>query len=274
MANIFSLNGNFVSADKAVVSILDPGFLYGQGLFETMRSYNGRIFRSDSHIERLINSAPTIDLDLGFDKKYFQDILTFSLKKSGLKSAYLRLTVWQAKERVNCAVFVEDRDFLKKENYEKGFKAIISSFRQNEFSPLSKIKSSSYLYMLLAYNEARKKGADEALLLNTKGFICEASRANIFLVKDNCIITPLVSCGCLSGITRDTVLDIARKEKIKTFEEEIMPEDLARSDEAFLTNSLIEVMPLVMVDGAAIKKGAPGKITETISKRYRGLAEK
>mgnify|MGYP001558079503 CR=1 FL=1 len=274
MPGLFFLNGDFVSPNKAVTSIFGPGFLYGQGLFETMRSYNGRIFRSDSHIERLINSAPLIDLNLEFDKNYLKDILISSLKKSGLKSAYLRLTVWQGQSKANCAVFVEERGFFKREDYEKGFKAIISGFRQNEFSPLSGIKSSSYLYMLLAYKEARKKGADEALLLNTKGFIAEASRANIFLVKDNCLVTPLVSCGCLPGITRDTVLDIARKEKIKTFEEEVTPEDLARSEEAFLTNSLIEVMPLVIVEGAAIKKGSPGKITETILKRYRGLTEK
>ena len=125
--------------------------------------------------------------------------------------------------------------------------------------------------LLLAYQEAKKKTADEAILLNTRDFLAEASRANIFLVKDNCLLTPSLDCGCLPGITRDTVLGLAAKERIKVIETKLKPEDIQRADEAFLTNSLIEVMPLVAVEGRPIKKGIPGKITERILKRYKGL---
>jgi branched-subunit amino acid aminotransferase/4-amino-4-deoxychorismate lyase len=161
---------------------------------------------------------------------------------------------------------------LQKEDYWKGFRAVISKhFRQNEFSPLSGIKSANYLPMLLAYRQAKAQGYDEALLLNTQGFLSEASRSNIFFVKDNCLITPSSDCGCLPGITRDTVLSIAAREKIQCLEAKVSPEELKKADEAFLTNSLVEVMPLVAADGRPILKGKPGKITELILKRYRSL---
>ena len=265
------LNGEFIEKEKARVSVFDHGFLYGQGLFETMRAYNRKIFRVDSHIERLFKSAPIINLGLPFDRASLKSCLAACLEENDLKDAYVRLTVWQAQEAVNFAVFAKEYSFPEKKDYEKGARAIISCFRQDEFSPLSRIKSSNYLHLLLAYQEAKKKGMDEAILLNSRGFVCEASRANIFIVKDNCLLTPSLDCGCLPGIARDTLISIAAREKIETIEAEIAREDLGECQEAFLTNSLIEVMPLVGVDSRPVGQGFPGKITEIVLREYKKI---
>ena len=265
------INGKFVEEEEAKVDITSSGFLYGQGVFETMRAYNERVFRLDSHLERLFKALPVLNLELTAGPEVLKKAVKQALKENNLKDAYLRITVWQGKDKAEAAVFARAYNFLNKEDYRKGFKAIVSGFRQNEFSVLSGIKSANYLPLLLAYQEAKKKNADEAILLNTRGFLAGASRANIFLVKDNCVLTPSSDCGCLPGITRDTVLGLAGKEKMKVIEIKLKPEDIQRADEAFLTNSLIEVMPLVAVEGRPIKKGIPGKITERILKRYKGL---
>ena len=264
-------NGKFVKEEEAKVGITSAGFLYGQGAFETMRAYNERVFRLDSHLERLFKALPILNLELAVGQEVLKKAVKQALKENNLKDAYLRITVWQGKDKAEAAVFARAYNFLNKEDYCKGFKAIVSSFRQNEFSLLSGIKSANYLHLLLAYQEAKKKNADEAILLNTRDFLAEASRANIFLVKDNCLLTPSLGCGCLPGITRDTVFAIARKEKLKCLEARITSEDLEKADEAFLTNSLIEIMPLVSVDDRPIKKGMPGKITELLLARYRSL---
>lgn len=266
------LDGKFVEEKEARVSIFDPGFLYGQGAFETMRAYNKKIFRLDSHIERLLKALPLLEIKIGQGAEALKEAALGCIKENNLKDAYVRLTVWQGADKGHIAIFAKSYDFLQKEDYRKGFRAVISkTFRQNEFSPLSGIKSANYLPLLLAYRQAKAQGYDESLLLNTQGFLSEASRANIFFIKDNCLITPLLDCGCLPGITRDTVLSIAAKEKIRCLEAKVSPEELKKADEAFLTNSLIEVMPLVAVDDRPILKGNPGKITELIQKRYRSL---
>ena len=267
------LNGKFVEEEEAKVDITSGGFLYGQGVFETMRAYNERVFRLDSHLERLFKALPVLNLELAVGPEVLKKAVKQALKENNLKDAYLRITVWQGKDRPEAAVFAKAHNFLTKEDYCKGFKAILSTFCQNEFSILSGIKSANYLPLLLAYQEAKKKTADEAILLNTRDFLAEASRANIFLVKDNCLLTPSLDCGCLPGITRDTVLGLAAKERIKVIETKLKPEDIQRADEAFLTNSLIEIMPLTTFEGRPVKKGFPGKITELILKRYRLLLQ-
>lgn len=266
------LNGKFLKREEARLSVFDPGFLYGQGLFETMRAYQGRVFRLDSHIQRLLNSLALIGIDAPLEPASLKEAVKRCLKENDLKDAYVRLTIWQGEDnKVKVRAIAKPYRFPGKEDYQKGFRVMLSSFRQNEFSALCRVKSANYLHLLLAYQEARKNNFDEALLLNTRGFLAEASRANIFLVKDNCLITPALDCGCLPGITRDTVLALARKEKIKAIEARLTLEDLERAREAFLTNSLIEVMPLVSLDGKPVNKGKPGEITQRILKRYRAL---
>lgn len=265
-------NGKFLETEEVRIDLLSPGFLYGQGVFETMRAYNQEVFRLDSHIERLLKALPIINMQLDIAADILKKAVKQCLKENGLKDAYVRLMVWQGTDKAHIAIFARSYNFFQKGDYQKGFRAIISkTFRQNESSPLAKIKSSNCLHLLLAYQEARNDNADEALLLNTRGFLAEASRANIFIVKDNFLLTPSLDCGCLAGITRDTVLAVARKEKLGVIEAKISREDLQKADEAFLTNSLIEIMPLVSVDGRPIKKGTPGKITGLLLKRYRSL---
>lgn len=264
------LNGKFVRQEEARLSVLDPGFLYGQGLFETMRAYNGEVFRLDSHIQRLLNSLAIIGIDALIEPDSLKEAAKRCLKENDLKDAYVRLTLWQGEDnKVKVMAMAKPYRFPGKEEYQKGFKAMLSSFRQNESSLLCRVKSANYLHLLLAYQEARKNNFDEALFLNTKGFLAEASRGNIFLVKDNCLLTPELDCGCLPGITRDTVLALAAREKIKAIEARLTLEDLERAQEAFLTNSLIEVMPLVSLDAKPVNNGRPGEITQRILKRYR-----
>ncbi len=265
------LNGKFVRQEEARLSVLDPGFLYGQGLFETMRAYRETIFRLDSHIRRLLDSLALIGINAPLEPGSLKMAAKRCLKENDLKDAYVRLTVWQGEDnKVKVMVIAKPYRFPGKEEYQKGFKAMLSPYRQNESSPLCRVKSANYLHLLLAYQESRKNNFDEALLLNTKGFLAEASRGNIFLVKDNCLLTPTIDCGCLPGITRDTVLALAAKEKIKAIEARLTLEDLEKAKEAFLTNSLIEVMPLVCLDGKPVNNGKPGEITRWILKRYRG----
>ncbi len=266
------LNGKFVSQEEARLSVLDPGFLYGQGVFETMRAYRERIFRLDSHIRRLLDSLVIIGIDAPLEPGSLKEAAKRCLKENDLKDAYVRLTVWQGEDnKVKVMAIAKPCRFPGKEEHQKGFKAMLSALRQNESSPLCRVKSANYLHLILAYQEAKKNSFDEALLLNTKGFLAEASRSNIFLVKDNCLLTPGLDCGCLPGITRDTVLALAGKEKLKTVEARLTLEDLARAKEAFLTNSLIEIMPLVSLDGQPVNKGQPGEITLRLLRRYRAM---
>ncbi|MDP1854308.1 MAG: aminotransferase class IV [Candidatus Omnitrophota bacterium] len=266
------LDGKFVNEKEALTPIYEPGFIYSQGLFETMRADNNKIFGLEAHLERLIKSAPLIRLNLTYSKEKLKDIISEALSFNNYPSTYLRLTVWQGVVKVHISVIARRHElYNSKEKYISGFSAIISNMRQNETSFLSNLKVSARLHFLLAELEARDKNADEAILLNTKGMISEASRANIFIVKDNVIFTSHKESGCLLGLTRVMVLDIARKEKIRAYEKEIAPGELFDADEAFLTNSLSGIMPLTLVDNKKISQGKTGGLTEGFLKKYQEL---
>lgn len=266
------LDGKFVDEKEALTPIYEPGFIYAQGLFETMRADNNKVFALDAHLERLIKSAPLVRLNLTYSKEKLKDIISASLSFNNHPSTYLRLTVWQGFDKVHISVIARRHETSDSgEKYILGFSAIISNMRQNETSFLSGLKVSSRLHFLLAELEARDKNSDEAILLNTKGMISEASRANIFIVSGNAIFTPHKESGCLLGITRDMVLDIAGREKIKAHEKEISPEELFNAEEAFLTNSLNGIMPLTLVDTKKIGQGKTGGLTEKFIKKYQEL---
>ncbi|MDP2938650.1 MAG: aminotransferase class IV [Candidatus Omnitrophota bacterium] len=269
MKRIVFLNGKFIAQENAKLSILSSGFLYGQGAFETMRSYDGNIFALDRHLQRLKNSLPLVNINMPYSQKELTQAVNRAFKLNKLNNAYLRLTIWQGEKKANALIFVKDFKGYSAKSYKKGFKGLIVDCRLNESSPLSRIKSTNYLLFYLARKEAQIKGFDEALFLNTKGFLCEGSRSNIFLVKDNKLITPSLNCGCLPGVTRQIVIELAKKFEISVAEKEIIHKDLFKAKEAFLTNSLMEIMPLTKVNNSYINKGRVGEITKLLQFKYK-----
>jgi branched-chain amino acid aminotransferase len=279
MSEIVYLNGALVPRSRAGISVLDYGFLYGFGLFETMRAYGGRIFRLKSHLERLARSAETLGIPIKTSE--LKGAVADTIRANKLSEARVRLAVSAGEgsttpDPTTCAqptVLITASHYqpYPESVYQKGFSAVVSSTRRNSRSPLSRIKSANYLESLLARQEARAAGADEALCLNERGFLAEASMSNIFLIADGTLKTPGVDSGILPGITRRVVLEIASRLNISALEQDIRPEEVFQAQEALLTNSLMEIMPLTGVDGKTIGSGEPGPVTRRLMATYREL---
>jgi branched-chain amino acid aminotransferase len=279
MEQIVYLNGSLVPRSQAKISPFDLGFLYGYGLFETMRAYSGRVFRLEKHLERLSQSAKLLNLPLNaFDlKKACYD----TLRANKSKDARIRLTVSMGEGEavpdlpkhprptvlVTAARYVP----LSDEVYRKGYKAVVSTIDQDSQSPLSHLKSTNYLNHVLARREARASGADEAILLNERGFLCEGSTSNIFLVSKRKLVTPGEESGCLPGITRQVVMELAREHGISLDQREVQLEELLQADEAFLTNSIMELMPVAEVN---VQRIGRGKVTEKLMQAYKEMVVK
>jgi len=279
MSAIIYLNGSLIPKNEARISALDYGFLYGYGLFETMRAYNGRVFRLNRHIERLTGSCQKIGIPVeGID---FEKAMNATITANKLYDARIRVTVsigegTPVPDPATCTnptvmVIALPYNPLSEEVYEKGYSAITSTIGRNRLSPSTTLKSSSYLDSILAREEARKARVDEVLCFNEKGFLAEAGMSNIFLVANGILKTPSIDSGILPGITRETVLELAALSGIKVQEQEIDPKELINAQEAFLTNSIIEIVPLTLLDGKAIGTGKPGAMTRQIMNAYREL---
>jgi branched-chain amino acid aminotransferase group I len=257
MAERVYVNGALVPRSEARISAFDHGFLYGYGLFETMRAYNGVIFLLEKHLARLEKAAETIGINLtGID---LAQACRDTLRANGLKSARIRLTVshgdadafpWQPGDDQPAVVITarEYRPFSAKV-YGRGFRVGVSSLRRSRYSSLSGIKTTNYLVSVMARKEAKAKGMDEALLLNEDGNITEGSTSNIFFVNPPGLVTPSLASGILPGITRNLVVEIAGRLGIGTTEADISPADLGKFEEAFMTSSMMEIMPLARITG-------------------------
>lgn len=269
------LDGEIVEESRAAIPATDRGLLYGHGLFETMRSYAGRVFLLEEHYERLLRGMKALGIDvyLRFDRVRggIDGLLAFN----GLEDAFIRLTLTAGPGHGFGQTLIQARPPLDypESMYERGATAITSSTRRNETSPLCAVKSLNYLDNLLARQEARRTGAAEALLLNSRGLVAEGSASNVFLVAGGALLTPGLSSGALPGVTRAAVLGIASRAGLEPVEAEIGPETLLGADEAFLTNSLMEIMPLVELDGATIGPGTPGPATRRLHALYRKLTQ-
>jgi branched-chain amino acid aminotransferase len=279
MADMVYLNGSLMAREDARIAVMDYGFLYGYGLFETMRAYEGKVFRLERHLDRLAGSAET--LGIAIDKSVLGSAVMDTLHANGLSDARIRLTVSVGEgsavpDTTTCGrptVLVVAAEYwpFPDEVYEKGFRVVVSSVWRNSRSPVSAMKSLSYLESMLARQEARAAGVDEAICLNEEGFLAEASMSNVFLVVGGALKTPGIASGVLPGITREAVLELAEKLKIPASEDDITLEDLLQADEAFLTNSVIEVMPLTEVDGEPIGSGTPGQVTWRLTAAYEEM---
>jgi len=283
MAEIIYLNGRLIPRSKAKLSPFDHGFLYGYGLFETMRAYQGHIFRLDRHLARLCHSAESIGLANRLTAFDLEATCTKTLEANKLKDARLRLTVSAGEGDMtpdpgtcsSLTVLITARDLvpLPPEKYESGFKAALSSLRRNSQSPLSRLKSTCYMENILARMAARAAGCDEAILLNEQGYLAEGSTTNIFLASNGELTTPSLESGVLPGITREAVLEIARAANIKTLERQVKLKELIEAEEAFITNSILELMPLTWFNGKPIGTGKPGQITKKLLTAYRKLVD-
>jgi len=280
------LNGSLVPRSQARVSVFDYGFLYGYALFETMRAYNGRIFLLERHLKRLRDSAATIGLGSRLAEVDLGKACNDTLKANNLPDARLRLTVSRGEAGSfpgpdtdavpTVLVTATSYQGLSDRIYNEGFKVGISSLRRCSRTPLSRLKSANYLVSVLAKRETEAAGLDESLLLNERDLITEGSISNVFFVGRSGLVTPPVDSGILPGITRGVVLELARNLKINASEIDIKIADLAQFNEAFLTNSIMEIMPLVEVRDSSgkiiiIGSGKPGAVTQRLMTAYREM---
>lgn len=271
LKEVVFLNGKFITPEEAKISVLAPGFLYGWGLFETMRAYYGNIVYLDAHLKRMKQACVSLKIKFPYSLVKLKEVVKKIVKINGLNDAYLRITLSKSVSGTDTLVTAQKYQPYPRQKYKQGFRAYISNYRQNEHSFLARLKTSNYLFYQLAYAQAKNQGFDEAIILNNRGYISEGSRSNIFLIKDKALFTPALECGCLDGITRRVIMDLAKKSRIPVYSGNFTVRDLSWADEAFLTNSLLGVMPLVAVEKRLIGEGRAGKISCFFMRRYNLL---
>jgi branched-subunit amino acid aminotransferase/4-amino-4-deoxychorismate lyase len=262
------LNGKIVKEDSNQ-EILEPGFLFGWGVFETLRIYSGEPAFLKEHIQRLKQGCNKISLS--FPDINFQKQIQILLNKNKLSNAYCRITVFKKRNSPGVIIYVSPFTYYGEEEYKKGYKAVVSSFIRNSKNLLVGVKSINYLENRLAWKIAQDRGKDEAIFLNEYGFLSEGSRTNIFFVRGNVIYTPSLNCGMLVGITRQKVIKVIKENRLVLKEGRFKIKDLLSCDEAFLTSSLMEVMPLVEINNRVINKGRPGSIAYQVRVWYKNL---
>jgi branched-chain amino acid aminotransferase len=277
------LNGQMVDKAKAVVSVFDHGLLYGDGVFEGIRAYHGRVFELAAHLDRLLRSAQAILLESPLSKAELQTAVLKTLRANHLKDGYIRLVITRGtgdlgldprKCKSPTVFIIADKISLyPKEFYEKGLRVVTSSVKRNIPEALNPaIKSLNYLNNVLAKVEAIRQDAPEAIMLNREGYVAECTGDNIFLIKGDTLFTPPTWAGALEGITRNVVMKLARSRlKMPIKEDLFTPYDVYVSDEVFLTGTAAEVVPVVEVDGRRIGNGKPGPMTLRLIKEFREL---
>jgi branched-chain amino acid aminotransferase len=280
------INGKFYDKKSAKISVFDHGLLYGDGVFEGIRSYNRRVFKLKEHIDRLFESAHSIMLKIPLSKEDFMKAIIKTLKVNNLDDAYIRVVVTRGEgdlgldprkcEGNATVIIIVDKIVLYPEElYKKGLSIITVPTIRNLPEALNpQIKSLNYLNNILAKIEAINAGYEEAIMLDSLGYIAECTGDNIFIVKNNQLYTPPQCMGTLRGITRDTVLGIAKKKNIPVHEHVLTRHELYIADECFLTGTAAEIVPVVKVDGRVIGEGKPGKITLMIMQEFRKLTQK
>ncbi|RLG25351.1 branched-chain amino acid aminotransferase [Methanosarcinales archaeon] len=277
------VNGNFVLQEQAVTSIYDHGFLYGDGVFEGIRAYNGRVFRLDEHIDRLYDSASAIMLDIPLSKDGMKEAILETLRVNGLTDAYIRPIISRGIgdlgldprkcEKPNVFIISQPWDAMYGDLYEDGLTAVTVTVRRNAPESLSpNIKSLNYLNNILAKIEANYKGGDEAIILDVRGNISEGSGDNIFVVKNDIIETPPVMNN-LRGITRAAAIEIAHDLGYTVNETDLGLFDLYTADEIFVTGTAAEVAPITVVDGRAVGDGSVGRITKALMQGFKRLTQ-
>ncbi|TVM00355.1 MAG: branched-chain amino acid aminotransferase [Candidatus Brocadia sp. WS118] len=276
------LNGQILPQEDAKISVFDHGLLYGDGVFEGIRAYNGKIFMLQQHMDRLYDSAKAIALKIPITKDEMAEAMKKTMAANNLTDSYIRLVVTRGVGKLGldpnkCAtpqiiIITDTIELYSKALYEKGLDIVTVTTIRNHFSALDpKIKSLNYLNNILAKLESIEAGAGEALMLNKDGYVAECAGDNIFILKDNILLTPPASAGILIGITRNVVMELAAKKGIQVKEYLMTRYDVYIADECFLTGTAAEIIPVVKIDGRVIGNGKPGKVTLELLKWYRDL---
>lgn len=279
------INGKFYEKEDAKISVFDHGLLYGDGVFEGIRSYNNIVFRLKEHIDRLYNSAKALMLEIPISKTELESAIIKTLKENNLSDAYIRVVITRGvgdlgldPKKCSCptVIIIADKIVLyPQELYQNGMEIVTASTRRNIPEAINPcIKSLNYLNNIFAKIEARRAGCEEAIMLNSEGYVTECTGDNIFIIKDNNLLTPPTYIGALPGITRDTVIDIAKSKLGLNVKEELFTTyHLYSSDECFLTGTAAEVISVVKVDGRTIGDGIPGKYTKLIMTEFKEMTK-
>ncbi|MDO8730188.1 MAG: branched-chain-amino-acid transaminase [Candidatus Omnitrophota bacterium] len=278
------LNGKLVDASEAKISVYDHGLLYGDGVFEGIRSYGSLVFKLKEHVDRLFESAHTILLKIPMTKKEMMEAVVATLKANKLTDAYVRLVVTRGtgdlgldpRKCDKATLFIiTDKIVLYPERvYREGMEIVTVPTPRNLPEALNpQIKSLNYLNNILAKIEATNAGVQEALMLSAHGYVAECTGDNIFIIKGGALLTPPPYAGLLKGITRGCVMDLARKAKIPVREEMMTRHDLYNAEECFLTGTAAEIAPIVKIDGRTIGSAKPGTVTLRLMKAFRALTK-
>ncbi len=275
MSEKIFIDGKFVRPAQAVFPVSEPELFSGWGVFETMRAVSGAIVCLPLHVQRIFAAARKLTIPVPYSSSHISRAIARAVLINGYNDAVVRLSFYRSKAGgAHTVITVKPYTAYTRRQYGRGFRACVSSIRQDEQCAFLQVKTTSRLLFQLASLEAHKKGCDEALIVNSRGIVTEGARSNIFIVKDKLIMTPAVSCGCLPGITRAVVIVLGRKQGHKIIEGSFRPSDVRSADEAFLTNSLMGIMPLVSLDKRRIAGSAPGIITRGLMEQYAVLLMK
>lgn len=271
---IVHLNNEFVRITERDLKGFAPGYLNGLGVFETLLCEQGRAFFLQEHYRRFLYGCDRYILPSPMPLKAVREVLGRLLKLNQLKNARVRLMAWRKGCDTHSAVMAIPREPFSRAVYHRGFSACVYPGKLDRSPELVKIKTLDYGVFLRAYEHAIRNRHQEAIFLNSSGEIVEGSRSNIFIVKGKKLLTPHLNCGCLAGVTRQAVLNAARKLGLKTSAGHLFINDLRCSDEAFLTNALVGIMPLTGFQGHRIANGRPGAVTARLSKSYKKLSQR
>lgn len=280
---IIYLDGQYVNEENAKISVFDHGVLYGDGVFEGIRAYNGRIFRCEDHINRLYDAARAIMLEIPLTKEEMTEVLLETCRRNDLRDGYIRLVVTRGKgdlglnpnkcPKASVFCIAGSITMYPEEMYTKGMPIITSAQRRNKATIVDpQIKSLNYLNNILAKMEANRAGVPEALMLNHDGIVAECTGDNIFIVKDGVIYTPPIHVGILDGITRRSVMELAEKLGYRLVEKEFTLFNVYNADECFLTGTAAEAIPVTKVDGRVIGTGEAGEVTKALLVAFKEYA--
>jgi branched-chain amino acid aminotransferase len=278
------IDGKYCSEQNAKVSVFDHGLLYGDGVFEGIRAYNGRVFKLKEHIDRLFYSAKAILLDIPMSHAELMAATVATCRRNRLRDGYIRLVVTRGVgtlglnpnrcQNPSVIIIADKIQLYPPAMYEKGMDIVTVATTRNLHNAVNPaIKSLNYLNNILAKIEANIAGCEEAIMLNSEGFVAECTGDNIFIIKGNRLLTPPLSAGALYGITRGTVIDLAAEAGMPVAEPNLTRYDLYNADECFLTGTGAEIIPVVKIDGRVIGTGKPGPQTRELVAKYRALTQ-
>ncbi len=278
------LNGKLLPVAEAKISIFDRCLLYGDGVFEGLRSYGGRVFRLDQHLKRLEDSARAIRLQIPMTRQELTGATYDTMKANNITDGYIRMVVTRGvgtlglnpTRTANPSVFIiaDQIELYPKELYEQGMAVVSSSVIRNHPNALSpRIKSCNYLNNILAKIEALDAGVYEAVMYNHLGYVAECTGDNMFLLRDGLLQTPPITAGGLEGITRNAVIELIHRRKLPLREMELTRHDLYVADECFLTGTAAEVIPVTRIDGRPVGDGKPGPVTKQLIADFRELVK-